>query len=261
MSVSLSVSLLLLDDKRLPPLALRALAEPNLHEKFVDEFCQAIKQSDNPAYHDLKKCNIDFTYGLGGKFLNQRVADPVEWNPFAPKPAPPEDYNGHFNGEMSLSHVSGSESGSSISTDVTILANSFIEAYNQVHADTPYSITSFDLERILQVPEGDSDEDGGNSDGDGDLILASTLTGGKKYYYNKSWYGGGFGCRFCGKDDDDDRPPRFSVQSYLRNGREDAFEKLYCHLLKTSGLAAYEGLRECVIRFSYHSEATEAAAY
>lgn len=115
--------------------------EADVHEAFEQEFCNLIKDSKLQAFQEITSCSIDFTYD---NYLKETENDPVTWPWHHHHDR--KDTFGHVSGQVQLNHVMGSDSGSSINTDVAVMGKALIDSYNQVHADTPFYLTSFSLE-------------------------------------------------------------------------------------------------------------------
>lgn len=215
-------------------------------------------QSGKTAFGGLQKCAIDFTYELhsdeddtNSEHAKDETA--LEWGKHDK-----HDLLGNFRGEMGLAHVLGTDDGTSITTDVATISKAFIEAYNTIHGDTPYSVTGFDVNRIIQVPEDDEADEDDDEDCEEGADCANVLgkkakRGGKKYFGSKWFYRGDFRCRFC-----EDRMMRaVAGEAMLTDDRHRAFELLFQHKLKLSGLLEYIKLKNAEIRFVYDEESPD----
>jgi hypothetical protein len=215
----------------MPPFMAAAKKDPNLHKTFEDTFCKAIKESDPKSFVEAE-CAIDFTYSF---------ADNLGWGRHGKN----ADYTGVMQGQFQLGHIihdSGAFNNSlTDSMDMTIIAKCFKDMYNEVHADTPYSINSFTLDRIVEVPDND---------------LAGTGTSDKLTYghpyWSYNWYHFGWGCRFCPADDKKFIPP-IMEREMLTVGRHAAFEGLFTQCLKNSGIPAYQAVKDAKIVFGYNT--------
>jgi len=151
----------------------------SLHQIFVNRFCSNLRQSPNESFKTIESCRINFTYSPDITTVASATATTtattsatqdttandrntiVGW-PWSPKKGgkgqgDDADITGFVGGELYLSHVLPSTA--SLVTDVAAIGKAILEAYNEVHVGTPYSMNSFDLERIIEVPEDVDDID------------------------------------------------------------------------------------------------------
>jgi len=246
---------------RLPPLALVSLKNPDVHEQFVDKFCNIVKTSGKKAFADVKSCAIDLTYTSAEEALDA-LDKFVELKKTVPDAAlgwghheKLADYDVHLGGNLQCSHVEGGENGATITTDVGVIGKAVIEAYNEAHSDTHFSMTNFNLDRMFEIPESedadDEDEDPDDEEGGPD----DPTLGGKrrkyKYHYSVSFFHSDFRCTLCRS-----RSRRFppGTMMFFSRGTHLAFEKLVAHKLRTSGLREYKHIHDCTLSFSYNSD-------
>lgn len=176
---------------------------------------------------------IDFTSNVG-----QPQPTALGWN------RPDNKVVMNLAGELDISNVLGTDGSpslllSSLTTDeVSAIGNAFMAAYNEAHADTPWEMTSFQIKRIVDVPD---------TNGDGSMVQASDSVGRIVRWYRYSWYFGGFGCNFC--------PPNMVLQgtdlSYaiMPPNRQPLLQSLFCHRLRNIGISVYNNIHACTIRF------------
>jgi hypothetical protein len=237
-------------------------ADRNVHKDFEEHFCQSLRESAIVSFKDAKHCSIEFTYSPDVEeeadaatiATLDTVARKKKHQP-APSPTKQE-----MTGQMEITHVFN---GATVS-DIAALGQSFIEAYNEVHEGTGYMLTSFNLQREVDVPE----DEGGDDTAQValyDTALAATGSRSNKskkyrYYSQLLWYAFTSECHLCGDDADADaKLPGFDEMLLTRSSTGErlhgAFEELFCHKLKMSGLDKYFAANKCSIVFSYSTAA------
>jgi len=162
---------------RLPPIPWHETSNPGLHAQFVDSFCSKLRQSSRKDFQTISGCQINFTYspdvsttiiasppGSINGINDGKSETDLSWGRRR------RDIATTIGGEVHITHMSAEEDGSS-TMDLALLGKAVVDAYNEVHADTPYSMTSFSLQRIIEVPEDDADgEDDDEDNGDEDEL-------------------------------------------------------------------------------------------
>jgi hypothetical protein len=211
---------------------LLALESPDLHRQFEEKFCDIIREADPASFADVKTCQIDFTYSLADAWNRRKDKDHK-------KDKDDEDFQGEMAGEFNV-HGVLEEKGEHISqARVQAMGSCFKDSYNMVHSKGLYTITDFDLEREIDVPEED-DED---SEPD-------QLGSRRRKYYSSSWYNYKYGCNLCAPDDDRKYVPPL-VMSRLTMGEHQAFEAVFTNCLRESGVPAFAEVSDARIRFTY----------
>ena len=148
--------------------------------------------------------------------------------------------------QIMLTHVLGTDD-HDIIVDMSVISEAFAQAYNQVHAGSGYEVTSVELKREVDIPEDDGkDEDG--DDVDNVEIVAVARGRRSRYVFSRYfWTNINYHCRLC-SDDSSYMPPL----ELLANGTtHKAFQDIFLHFLKESGLPEYKDVRSCSISFSY----------
>jgi hypothetical protein len=246
----------------LPPLQLQALTGSEAHEKFVDDLCKALRESGKPAYEGITKCSVDFTYGTAK--TQQLAAEAARadgselgWPWGRKKDDKPADKSGiPMGAEIDIHHVFDAGD-----TDFGALSKMFIDAYNEVHADTPYRITSFAIDQEYSYADPDSDWTANftvNGDGDSEIVdgeghrrLCRCRSGRRCSYtcdIGRGWRGrGDFGCTMC-RDERSVLPPLAIVAArQYKENRMKVTEKLFCHKLAKMDDPPYRDVRDCKI--------------
>ncbi|GKZ01335.1 hypothetical protein MPSEU_001084500 [Mayamaea pseudoterrestris] len=216
--------------KILPPVMLGALEYPDLHSQFESTFCKLIANADPTSFAEVTKCQIDFTYSLSDANKLRHV-----------KTADEDSFRGEMRGELDISHVLKSIDDSSLNENrMVVIGNCLKDTYNMVHADSPYSLIDYTLERQIDTPEDDDDED------------ALTTPNLKKITSSArtwNWFHTVYTCRWCSDDDRKFVPPL--AMSRLTMGEHQAFEATFANCLRESGVAAFAKVRNPHIRFTY----------
>jgi hypothetical protein len=244
------------DEGFLPPLHVAAQASPGQHQKFVDELCQALRDSGKEAYAGITKCAVDFTYGIDQlKRLQEEAAaaaaaaDPansiVSW-PWGHK-SDSKSSEGQHSGLPMAAELDLHSVGNGADQDLGDITKAFIDAYNDVHADTPYQIESFGADRVIATPENDEDgEDGGGDSPNG----AHRALGRFPCHTCRSYWSiignGRFGCTLC-RDERSVLPPMETMLVQYKESRFKVMEKLFCHKIGAGGNANFRNVRSCKI--------------
>ena len=216
--------------KLLPPLMLRQLDNTDLHSQFETVFCKLIAQADPSSFGEVSKCRIDFTYSLSDAWGHHDNDNE------------PADYAGELRGEYHLSHVlktNDMDDASMLESRITAIGNCFKDTYNMIHADSAYTFTDFTLEREIDIPENDDDDE--------NFALAGPYRGLWAAKFG-SWRGS-YECRLCAPDDRKFVPPLMLAR--LTMGEHAAFEATFADCLRESGVPAFRKVTNPHLFFTY----------
>jgi hypothetical protein len=128
--------------------------------------------------------------------------------------------------------------------DMEILGMAYKEAFDAVYSVMGYQVTSFNMEREIDIPEASVTTD---NDGNPDNLQANIFLTGLYYYAF------GYGCRWCGNDDDLLGGSE-ALMAGQDSGAQRFFEKLFCHKMKRSGLLQFTTITHCSIDFDAASD-------
>lgn len=240
--------------------------DKNEREAFELDFMARLRESDMPAFADITDLHVDFTYtdptadeAATVVIVTDVAAEAALMAQVAKRnrKQPTEEF---VHGQMEIAHVK-IEEGSSMAKDISALGQNYMDAYNEVYASQGLELTSFSLEREVDVPEStgvdsEDSEDADSEEEDGpDGMLGRRSSRryrapprryvGSLYYYSVS-----FNCRLCHPDDDSMLGSGASmIQESQDTGAHLFFEKLFCHKMKKSGFAEYDEVNHCAIAF------------
>lgn len=238
-----------------------------VHQQFVDEFCHQLRTSGLESLAGIQSCGIDFAAALDestatmGSFNtnNDSSNSAVAW-PWNRKKQDNGDQSatGTIGVQVELVHVVGAED--TIDSDMSVVPKAVIAAYNEVHADTGFTLTSMNVQRLIRAPEKDEDDGGDGSNTPAMLgaaaSAASLSKSSKRGYYTIGMYSSGWGCTMC-RDDRSLPPPVLLAQ--LMDDRHIGFENLVRSKLVQTGLDEYQELRGVRVHFSYTEDDTVVA--
>jgi hypothetical protein len=239
------------DEGFLPPLHVAAQASPGQHQQFVDELCQALRDSGKEAYEGITKCAVDFTYGVEQlkRLQEEAAAAAASDSGILSWPWGHKSNEGPHSGLPMAAELDLHNVGEGAEQDLGEITKAFIEAYNAVHADTPYQMESFGADRVMAAREYEEEQDDGSealsaSPHDGHRVL-------KRYpCYTCRWdsiYGSGrFHCTMC-RDERSVLPPMETMLLQYKESRFKVMEKLFCHKIGAGGNASVRNVRGCKI--------------
>jgi hypothetical protein len=220
--------------------------DSSVRGKFENRFLGMLRSSDMAAFADIQQVHIDFTYtdptttaDKDELELDEQSVSRIEKR--NPKPS---DDNSSMHGQIEMTHIMGGGSSGMIN-DMEILGMAYKEAFDAVYSVMGYQVTSFNMEREIDIPEPSVTTDG---DGNPDTLQWPSvfLTG---LYY----YAFGYGCRWCGNDDDFLGGSE-ALMAGQDSGAQRFFEKLFCHKMKASGLLQFTTITHCSIDFDAASD-------
>lgn len=193
---------------------------PSQHKALEDEFCSNLKNG-NPAFKD-SHCSIEFTYDLTTSSPGPLFSTEDQYE------------TGEIGEWLEISNVNEEEE----ATDLTVIGKCFVDAYNEVFADTTFSLTGLHIEKIIDVDDGDNDEE---LDG---LIAATRKKPTRRVIRGRS---GWSGCNLCPRLGQTPVSPSNS-RPILFNSHK-ALEVLFAHKLKATGILDYQNIRGTTVRF------------
>jgi hypothetical protein len=209
----------------------QAIEHPNLHQQFEETFCGILRKADPESFAELKKCEVDFTYSMSDALgRNDRRSQ--------------EDYSGTMKGQFDLSHVLNTEAVAALETSrVETVGNCFVDSYNMIHSETPFTLSGFTLEREIQTPETDGEATHA-------LMVEPGSVSALSYVRSWNWYSFDYSCAQCDPAQGKIVPPL--TMSRLTSAEHQAFEATFAHCLKESGIAAFAQITNPHIRFIYN---------
>jgi hypothetical protein len=219
--------------------------DSSVRGEFESHFLETLRSSDMAAFADIQQVHIDFTYADPTttadkdefEFDEQSVSRIEKRNP------KPSDDNSSMHGQIEMTHIMGGGN-SGVINDMEILGMAYKEAFDAVYSVMGYQVTSFNMEREIDIPEASVTTD---NDGNPDNLQANIFLTGLYYYAF------GYGCRWCGNDDDLLGGSE-ALMAGQDSGAQRFFEKLFCHKMKTSGLLQFTTITHCSIDFDAASD-------
>jgi hypothetical protein len=198
------------------------------HETLVNLFCSNLQASKEPAYAEIDSCAIDFTYELSHPHQQPSELGFSRWERNG------DSLSGEIGVQFDIGPINDDTDGV---TDMSDIGLAFVDSYNEVHPDSPWYLSSFNLERLINYPIEDDDGD------DDEVAKSRGFVGRRRRGGSSGWGRSGANCNHC--------PSRMLASSapMLTANRHKAWELVFCHKLKISS-TNYNNLRYCEIRFT-----------
>jgi hypothetical protein len=194
--------------------------DSSVRGEFESHFLETLSSSYMSAFANIQQVHIVFTYTDPTTTADkdeleldeQSVVSLTEEKPRIEKRNPkPSDDNISMHGQIEVTHIMGGGNSGMIN-DMEILGMAYKEAFDAVYSVMGYQVTSFNMEREIDIPEPSVTTEGDGSPEN--LQWPSVFLSGLYYYAF------GYGYRWCGNDDEDRK------RSWLDKTRErSAFSK------------------------------------
>jgi hypothetical protein len=219
--------------------------DSSVRGEFESHFLETLRSSDMAAFADIQQVHIVFTYTDPTTTADKDEFELDEQSvPRIEKRNPkPSDDNTSMHGQIEVTHIMGGGNSGMIN-DMEILGIAYKEAFDAAYSFMGYRVTSFNMEREIDIPEASVTTDG---DGNPDNLQANIFLTGLYYYAF------GYGCRWCGNDDDLLGGSE-ALMAGQDSGAQRFFEKLFCHKLKRSSLLRFTVITHCSIDFDAASD-------
>ena len=125
----------------LPPLALNAMSNPNLHQQFTDLFCTKLHQSGVEAFESINGCKINFTFtpdadtaveGASSTALISETSEEASELGWSRRKKP--EIIIRIGIEIQITHIVADDGGSGLVMDNAAMDKAIVDSYNEVNA-------------------------------------------------------------------------------------------------------------------------------